>query len=78
MNLELTRELLTAAYERPQGQYQVSGRDQAREVELLVEAGYVEASVQNSADTPSAVITRLTEAGQKLLRVLRQEETSKR
>lgn len=70
MNLELTRELLTAATKEPQGQYRVSGRDQAREVELLAEAGYVEASVQTSDAMPSAVITRLTEAGQKLLRVL--------
>lgn len=72
MNLKLTRELLSAASDQPQGGLQVSGYDAAHEVELLAEAGYVEASLDHGADVPSAVIERLTEAGEKLLNVLRQ------
>ena len=72
MNLKLTRELLSAASDQPQGSLQVRGFDAAREVELLAEAGYVEASLDHETDVPSAVIERLTEAGEKLLNVLRQ------
>ena len=72
MNLKLTRELLSAASDQPQGSLQVSGFDAAHEVELLADAGYVEASLDYDAEVPSAVIKRLTDAGEKLLTVLRQ------
>ena len=71
MNLELTRELLVAAEQQPQGQLRVTGYEATREVELLVDAGYVEASVVPAAKSPTAVIERVTEAGRKLLNVLR-------
>jgi hypothetical protein len=71
MNLELTRELLVAAEQQPQGQLRVTGYEAAREVELLADAGFVEASVVPAAENPTAIIERLTEAGQKLLKVLR-------
>jgi hypothetical protein len=72
MNLDLTRELLSAADEQPAGSFRVIGRDAAREVELLANAGFVEASIDDVKGPPTAVITRLTEAGRKLLRVLRE------
>ncbi len=71
MNLELTRELLVAAEQQPHGQLRVTGHEAAREVELLADAGFVEASVVRAAENPTAVIERLTEAGRKLLNVLR-------
>lgn len=72
MNLELTRELLDAAEQQPHGQLRVDGREAAREVELLADAGFVEASVSGASDHPTAVIERLTETGRKLLNVLRE------
>ena len=71
MNLELTRELLVAAEQQPHGRLQVTGREAAREVELLANAGFVEGSVLPASENPTAVIERLTEAGRKLLNVLR-------
>ena len=72
MNLELTRKLLSAAEEQPSGDFRVTGRDAAREVQLLADAGYVEACVDSGQGSPTEVIKSLTEAGEKLLRVLRQ------
>ena len=71
MNLELTRELLAAADEQPQGRLRVTGRDATREVELLADAGFVEASLGFAERDPVAVIERVTDAGHKLLHVLR-------
>ena len=76
MNLKLTHELLSAAGEQPSGSFRVTGRDAAREVELLASAGFVEASIEADGGLPTAVITRLTDAGQKLLRVLQQGGTT--
>ena len=74
MNLELTRKLLMAARKQPHGKLRVTGHEAAREVELLADAGFVEASVIGAADSPTAVIERLTETGRKLLKVLRTSE----
>jgi len=71
MNLKLTRELLSAANDQPHGTFHVEGRDEAREVELLVDAGYVVASIDQAKEVPTAVIERVTDAGRKLLNVLR-------
>ena len=71
MNLKLTRELLGAAEQQPHGRLQVTGREAAREVELLADAGFVEASFVRAAGGPTAVIERLTVGGRKLLKVLR-------
>ena len=71
MNLKLTRELLVAAELQPHGKLRVTGRDAAREVKLLADAGFVEASLIPAAGNPTAVIERLTENGRKLLNVLR-------
>lgn len=70
MNLELTRELLGAAQKQRSGFLNVFGREPVHEVELMAEAGYVEASFASGLGEPSAVINRVTEAGEKLLRVL--------
>jgi hypothetical protein len=74
MNLELTRELLGAAEQQPHGKLRVTGYEAAREVELLANAGFIEASVVPATESPTAVIERLTEAGRKLLKVLRTNE----
>jgi hypothetical protein len=73
MNLELTRELLNAAEQQPHGRLHVSGREAAREVELLAHAGFIEASLDAAGRDPAAVIERLTETGRKLLNVLRKD-----
>jgi hypothetical protein len=73
MNLELTRELLAAAEQQPGGQLRVTGRDAAREVELLADAGYVEGAVIGAGEMPAAVIERVTDAGVKLLKILRHD-----
>ena len=71
MNLDLAHQLLAAADEQPYGFLKVSGYKPAREVELLAEGGFVEATVQPGANPPTAVINRLTTKGEKLLNVLR-------
>jgi hypothetical protein len=73
MNLNLTRELLAAADEQPDGMLKVVGFDKAHEVELLAKAGFVEASIDAQRSNPVAVIKRVTETGEKLLRVLQKE-----
>ena len=73
MNLNLTRELLAAADEQPNGVLKVVGFHKAREVELLAKAGFVEASIDSERSNPIAVIQRVTETGEKLLRVLQKE-----
>jgi DNA-binding HxlR family transcriptional regulator len=73
MNLKLSRDLLAAADEQPHESLQVSGREATREVELLANAGFVEATLQPQGDPPTAVIKQLTDAGRKLLRVLRDQ-----
>jgi hypothetical protein len=72
MNLELTRELLVAAEQQPDGKLRVTGRAAAREVELLAHAGFIEGCAFPAGEMPTAIIERLTEAGWKLLNVLRQ------
>lgn len=76
MNLELARELLGAARKQSSGFLNVFGRESVHEVELMAEAGYVEASFAPGSQEPSAVINRVTEAGEKLLRVLPAEKSA--
>ncbi|MEO5722222.1 MAG: hypothetical protein ABIR71_12220 [Chthoniobacterales bacterium] len=70
MNLELTRELLTAATRQAETPYRVSERDATREVELLADAGFVDAALVTIEGQDIAIIKRVTTAGKKLLNVL--------
>ena len=74
MNFQLTRELLDAAKRQPSGFLNVFGRVPVHEVELMAEAGFVEASFAEGGSEPSAVINCLTTSGEKLLRVLRADK----
>lgn len=67
MNVELTRKLLTAAEKQASGFLNVFGRESVHEVELMAEAGYVDASFADGAREPSAVINRVTEQGEAFL-----------
>ncbi len=73
MNLKLSRDLLAAADEQPDESLRVRGREATREVEFLAQAGFVKATLQPDQSPPGAVIRELTEAGRKLLRVLRDQ-----
>lgn len=73
MNLKLTRDILQATDEQPYGFLRVRGREVAHEVDLMAQAGFVEASLHLEEDPPMAVINRLTDAGDKLLHVLREK-----
>jgi hypothetical protein len=73
MNLKLVHKLLTAANDQPYGFLKVRGSDLAHEVELMAEAGLVDASETVSDSDTYAVINRLTDAGYSFLRVFRRE-----
>lgn len=72
MNLPLARQLLIAADEQPYGFLRVRGREVAHEVQLLAEAGLVEASAA-ADDSSSAVIKCVTDAGHTFLRAFKGE-----
>ena len=74
MNLPLARQLLIAADEQPYGFLRVRGREVAHEVQLLAEAGLVQAS-DAADDSSSAVIKSVTDAGHTFLRAFRGEST---
>jgi hypothetical protein len=72
MNLLLAHKLIGAAEHQPAGCLKVRGREEAREVHLMAEAGLIQAAESNELDPPEAVITRVTHAGHQFYRALKQ------
>ena len=71
VNINLLHTLLAEAAEQPSGFLNVRGVDQVREVELMAEAGLVDASVGNAGAVEFAVINRVTEQGHAFLRAFK-------
>ncbi|MFL6590021.1 MAG: hypothetical protein ACJ8M4_07605 [Chthoniobacterales bacterium] len=71
MNLYLVHKLLEAANNQPYGFLKVHGRDLAREVELMSEAGLVESSETVRGLETYRVIKRVTDTGMSFLRAFK-------
>jgi hypothetical protein len=71
MNLPLAHKIIGAAEHQPAGFLKVRGREAAREVHLMAEAGLVRATESDGLDPTEAVITRVTHAGHQFYRALR-------
>jgi hypothetical protein len=63
MNLRLAHKLITRAEHERDHVYVVRGREAAREVHLMAQAGLVKARESFDVHPPEAVITRITHAG---------------
>ena len=70
MNLRLAHKLIAKAEHQPHGFLKVRGREEAREVHLMAEAGLVKATESDKSDPPEAMITRITHAGHQFYRAL--------
>jgi hypothetical protein len=70
MNLRLAHKLIAEVEHRPAGFLKVQGREAAREVYLMAEAGLVKATESDELDPTEAVITRITHAGHQFYRAL--------
>jgi hypothetical protein len=70
MNLRLAHQLIAEAEHESHGFYVVRGREAAREVHLMAEAGLIKATESDDVDPPEAVITRITRAGHQFYRAL--------
>jgi hypothetical protein len=70
MNLRLAHKLIAEAEHKPHGFYVVRGREAAREVHLMAEAGLIKATELDDLDPKEAVITRITNAGHQFYRAL--------
>ncbi len=68
VNPNLANSLLVAAGEQPYGFLNVRGADLVHEVELMVAAGLVDASLGNAGTQAFAVINRVTDSGQEFMR----------
>jgi len=71
MNLRLAYQLIAEAEHQPRGILKVRGRDEAREVHLMAEAGLIKVRESDKSDPPEAMITRITHAGHQFYRALR-------
>jgi hypothetical protein len=71
VNLTLTHALLATTDEQPHGFLKVRGPHLIHEVELMAEAGLVDASVGNADSEAFAVINRVTDSGRRFLRTFR-------
>jgi hypothetical protein len=69
MNLRLAHKLIAEA-EHERAPYCVRGREAAREVHLMAEAGLVKATQSFDIDPPEALITKITHAGHQFYRAL--------
>lgn len=70
MNLPLAHRIIGEAEHQPAGVLKVRGREMAREVHLMAEAGLVRAFESDPVDPTEAVITRITHAGHQFYRAL--------
>ena len=73
MNLNLVHKILRKADDQPYGFLKVSGRQLAREIELMVAAGLVEASPTVHGLETYAVIKKITAAGYSFLRAFKEQ-----
>ena len=71
MNLRLAYKILGDAEANPAGILKVRGREAAREVYLMAEAGLVRAAEPAAPEPTEAVITRITHAGHQFYRAFR-------
>ena len=71
MNLLLAYKLISDAERRPRGWLKVRGREEAREVHLMAQAGLVTAWESQESNPPEAMITMITHAGHQFYRALR-------
>ena len=71
MNLRLAYKLIAQAEHQPRGLLKVRGREEAREVHLMAEAGLVNATERDESNPREAMITRITHAGHQFYRALR-------
>lgn len=69
--MSLVHTLLTATNEQPYGFLRIRGADLIREVELMADAGLIEASRVEDGEEPVAVINRVTDEGEAFLRAFR-------
>ena len=69
VNLRLAHKLIAEA-EHERGSYVVRGREAAREVQFMAEAGLVKATESLDIDPPQAVITKITHAGHQFYHAL--------
>lgn len=67
MNLTLTHALLATTDEQPHGFLKVRGPHLIHEVELMAEAGLVDASIGSTDAEAFAVINRVTDSGRRFL-----------
>jgi len=71
MNLRLAYKLIAEAEHQPRGILKVRGREEAREVHLMAEAGLIKERELDKSDPSEAMITRITHAGHQFYRALR-------
>ena len=71
MNLRLAYKILGDAEANPAGVLKVRGREEAREVYLMAEAGLVRTAEPVAKDPQEALITRITHAGHQFYRAFR-------
>jgi hypothetical protein len=71
MNLKLAYQILGDAEANPAGVLMVKGRQAAREVYLMAEAGLVRTDEPSAPDPQEAMITRITHAGHQFYRAFR-------
>jgi hypothetical protein len=71
MNLPLAYKILGEAEHQPFGFLKVRGRELAREVHQMAEAGLIKAAESDELDPSEAVITRVTHAGHQFYRAFK-------
>jgi hypothetical protein len=71
MNLSYAHKLLVAANQQRHGFLQIRGRQADREVQLMAEAGLVDATLNDGKDESFTAINRLTDLGHKFLRAFK-------
>ena len=71
MNLRLAHKLIAAAENQPLGSLKVRGREEAKEVHWMAEAGLIQARESDESEPSEAVITRITHAGHQFYRALK-------
>jgi len=71
MNLRLAYKILGQAEASQAGPLKIRGREEAREVLLMAEAGLVRAAEPAAPEPTEAVITRITHAGHQFYRAFR-------
>jgi len=71
MNLLLAHKIIGEAEHQSSGFLRVRGREVAREVHLMAEAGLIQTTESDELNPSEAVITRITHAGHQFYRALK-------